>query len=539
MDLLYPEANEIPGSDVSRLRDMLANAWQSREPDVDLRQGNLNDLVLHPQALLTAIQEAAVLNAISSLSLSSILADAATADSSAVDRLLGNFGLVRRTGSRATGSITIVVSTLKSVIVPAGTKFTCGGVIFLANATFTARTNEASVLGVNDRFLTAVSGGYSFNIDVTAENVGSSGNVSQGTSATAAISIANLVRAHAAASFSGGVDQETNAQLVARQQQGLAAKIWGGKANILAATNDAVRLVAASLVGAGSQEMQRDKRAAWPVGTGLRTDFWIRTSSAIETTVISKTATLVSKVGAVGTWQFSLSRDDVPGFFEVKKVLLPTADQTTAGFAPTSLVRGKDVGSDLWAPEMSVAIDAAFSRYQTGVCQFADTTTDATSLVVNTATATYSVHVTSQPAIKDVQDFWSSVDRRPPAGDMLIRAVIPCEVTVSAVFTYTAGASYDAAAVKAAIAAAVNSIDFTGSVPASLISQAIYASLPATVGVSSVSLTGRLLKPDGTVTSLSSSTALTITNDYANMVSGKTVAFFLQTTGITLSATAV
>jgi hypothetical protein len=188
---------------------------------------------------------------------------------------------------------------------------------------------------------------------------------------------------------------------------------------------------------------------------------------------------------------------------------------------------------------MSVAIDAAFSRYQTGVCQFADTTTDATSLVVNTATATYSVHVTSQPAIKDVQDFWSSVDRRPPAGDMLIRAVIPCEVTVSAVFTYTAGASYDAAAVKAAIAAAVNSIDFTGSVPASLISQAIYASLPATVGVSSVSLTGRLLKPDGTVTSLSSSTALTITNDYANMVSGKTVAFFLQTTGITLSATAV
>ena len=122
---------------------------------------------------------------------------------------------------------------------------------------------------------------------------------------------------------------------------------------------------------------------------------------------------------------------------------------------------------------------------------------------------------------------------------MLVRAAVPCFMTVSATFTYAAGTAYDAAKTKAAVAAAVNALEFPGAIAASQITQAIHSAVPGAISVSSVSLQGRLLKPDGTSTTLSSSSAITIANDFSNMVSGKTVAFFLDPADITLSATAV
>jgi hypothetical protein len=255
--------------------------------------------------------------------------------------------------------------------------------------------------------------------------------------------------------------------------------------------------------------------------------------------MITKTAVLIAKAGAVGTWQFSLGRDDLPGFYEITKILLETADQTGSGFATTSVVRGTDVGSDLWVPTMPRALDGSFSRYQTAVVQFDDTVTDATSLVNNVSTKTYNIYARKQPKIKEVQEFWASPSRRPPGGDLLVRAAVPCVVTVTATFTYPAGNTVSTSAVKAAIASAVNGDSFTGSLPASLISQAIHTAVPSALAVTSLTMTGRLIKPNGAIVTSSSSTAITIADDFDNMVSGKTTAFFLSTSDITLTATAV
>src|SRR5690606_34837140 len=92
---------------------------------------------------------------------------------------------------------------------------------------------------------------------------------------------------------------------------------------------------------------------------------------------------------------------------------------------------------------------------------------------------------------------------------------------------------------KLDIADYVNSLGFVGRLHGSAISDVIHNSLPSNVAVSSMDIIGRILRPDGQTIVLRSSDVIVVPNDADNMISAKTVNFFLDPEDIAISVEVV
>ena len=526
--LTYPTFSELDATRFAELKDLLVAVIQAYNANIDLRRGAVNDLALHSRSLLAAATEQAVVNALNSGSIDYISANPTLADTDAVDRALGNYRLVRTQAAKAAGSIAIVIESLTPVVIPQGSVFTISGRAFAADASYAARTSSAAVTGINDRLLTATSGGYLFTINVTASLAGEAGNVRRGASATPAQEPFGFVRAYADVDFTGGADEESNAELATRMAAGAAVRAWSNRPSIEAvmrAQPDFAGIKASSVIGMGDPEMTRDQHSIVPISSGSKADLYVRPASSYETVRLRKTATLVSKVGAVGTWQFGLSSSDAPGFYEVEKVLLTTADQSSAGFPIASDVRTTDTSATGWKPDIDNTVESAYTSYQAGTFQFVDTATNATSLVVSSATKDYDVMVRRMPLIGDLQDFWNMRENRPPLGDILVKAAVPCFVSVSMTLNMPSGVTVVAADVQAAVSQAINGLSFTASLAASYISKVVHNLVPDLLTISGMNISGRIRQPNGTAVYLNSSSAIDIPNDPDNLVTEDTVIF--------------
>lgn len=538
MTLSFPDdIADVPAARRAELLELLTSIVQQYNPDIDVRRGTFRDLVLTPRSLLTAATEQAVVDALTATSLAEITADPDAADEDAVDRVLGNFRLTRRPAAKASGSVTLVVSRLAPSTVAAGSVFTIAGEEFVADATYMARTQEAQVLADTDVLIAATTGSnYAFTVGVVARTAGSDGNVRSGAAATPSRPPYAFVRAHAAADFTGGADAETNTELLARQAAGLAARAWSTRPSIEAAVRaeeDFDDLVALSVVGFGDPEMPRDKHGLFPVATGGRADLYAKTAPTYTTATVRKTATLVSVVGAVGTWQLGLSRDDAPGFYEAVSVRLP-GDDPAAGFAVASDVRSADVTGDD-TPDVVGEDEAAYSRYQAAVLQFADTTTNAAALTPGSSQQEYDVVVRQMPLVAELQDFWLDPERAPLGGDVLVKAPVPCFVSLAATLTVPEGVEVDEDEAADALSAAVNELGFVGRLSASLLDQRLHDLIPELVSVTGLNLSGRIRTPAGDSVVLTGTSALDVPDDPENMVTWRTVAFFLDAEDVALA----
>jgi hypothetical protein len=89
------------------------------------------------------------------------------------------------------------------------------------------------------------------------------------------------------------------------------------------------------------------------------------------------------------------------------------------------------------------------------------------------------------PKILELQQYLCDRDRRPPTGDVLVKAAIPCFVTVGCKITMTPGVtSPSVAAVKAAIATAINQLGIVSQLSSATVIGAIQT--VATSGVAAV-----------------------------------------------------
>jgi hypothetical protein len=141
------------------------------------------------------------------------------------------------------------------------------------------------------------------------------------------------------------------------------------------------------------------------------------------------------------------------------------------------------------------------------------------------------------PLIKEAQTIASSRNHRNYAGDLLIKAPIPCFVGLSFVIRTGAESSgADLSAIKSALSSFVNTLGFCGRLPASALNDVVYNYLVGDcVGLSSINMTGSIRKPDGTISLLSSDEVLIIPDEGVNMVTGRTTAFFLSPSDIAIS----
>jgi hypothetical protein len=544
MTLTITDLNTLNQQQVEQMRQLLTQLLSEYNPNAGLEMGPTQDLIVTPKAVLDTATQNNINLVVQSSSLAAIVANPALGDPTTVANLLSNYGITPTAAAPASGNVTILLSTLIPTVIPSTTVFTISGQTFQPAQTYSARVSSTLVQLSTDVLISQLGNYYAFTIPVTAVTAGSAGNVTLGSPATLSQNPGSFVSAYASTSFSGGTDAESNSQLVTQLQSGLAAKAWGNRVTAAAQiTQQFPSVTETSIIGFGDPEMLRDEHSIWPGHTGGRTDTYIQTAPIQQYVTVTETATLIATAGNVGTWQFQIARDDAPGFYEVTQILTPSMPLTAQGFLPASDVRGFDLSIDsthTYIPDIISPLEAAYTEFQTSTITFIDTVTSVSGLTVGVATAPYQVVMSLMPQIDTIQAFLGLRTNRPPMGDVLVRGAVPCFTGVSLTLNVISASTLTVAAVQAALASAVNSQGFVGSLAASFINQVLH-NLAGTslVSVSGLSMTGRIRRPDGVNVFVNSSTVLSVPSSPQVMSTANTVLFLLSPSNVAVNLVTV
>jgi hypothetical protein len=189
-------------------------------------------------------------------------------------------------------------------------------------------------------------------------------------------------------------------------------------------------------------------------------------------------------------------------------------------------------------PDIEEIEEAVYSRYQTAVIRFKDDVTQTSTLTLNTSTKDYDVTLTGMPLIGDIQDDLGSRTTCNAAGDLLVKAPVPCFLRLSFTIELPSGSTTpDTDSIAEQLAAVVNNYGFAGRLPASVLTDTIHNYLPTGSSVSAVDMFGRVRRPNGSKRFLRSSTLLTVPDEPTNMVTGRTVIFCLDPEDVSISTT--
>jgi uncharacterized phage protein gp47/JayE len=521
----------------------MATLLNELSPNADTRSGPLHDYLVKPHGTLAAYRRTELEEMRYGLSLLLAQANPDIVSAEQVDLILGNYLLTRLPGVASTGSVVIVVTRPITVSVPAGGTFVANGRTFKAVSPFIGLPPGEVALGQFERVMTQRTDGfYSFTVEVECTENGPAGQLPKDALLVPSFPIMALLKAYAASDFSSGAATESNEQLLSRQVSGIAAKAASGRFNCTAAIlNDEAfeRLLAISIIGYGDAEMRRDTRALLPVQMGGRSDWYVRLTRLPTRTTAVHEASLVEKTAdGFGIWQVVFTRDSYPGFYDVPKIIRKSDEGAQGTYAITSLEHGLDdsyIENEL-TPDLPSTIDGTFTRYQTGVLRFKDTDTATASLTVNSSKRDYLITVRHVPDIVTLQTAVGSRRFAYPGGDILIKAPVPCFVSVAFKVQGRPRADLpDEAALKAAVADYVNTTGFPGRLFAAKILEVIGNFLGSSVYVQYVDMRGEILSPDGRVVHLHSTQVLEIPDDYENMMTGRTVVFYLDPEDVVVS----
>jgi len=507
---------------------------QEDNPTLDLRFGVLHNLLAYYHAVLEAQLDANVKDYLSARSLIDIQADPTLADPDTVDGVLSNFGLFRYAGTVAQGEVAIVLSTNTIVTLSLGTTFEADGQIFQTDQVYAAKNDPAQINDASDRLLTLLQDGtYVFTITVFAQAVGSAGLLKKDTPIVPTQLPSHYLRSYVVSDFTEGRNTETNQELINRLQQGIAAKTLSNRVNMNAFLRSITAYSAVpvtSVIGYGDPEMHRDRHTIFPVSYGGRADWYIRSQDDLFHLALSKTASLVRvNNDGSGLWQFNVSRDDAPGFYEVANIRRADAENVIGGFTINSDARALDfTGLTGFVPDIRTLAEGAYTRYQTAVIQFTDTVTPTTGLLPG-ATNLYTLEVRCLPLIGDIQDTINMPEVRSRGTDVLVKAPVPCFVQLSfKIVKRNLSADPDVAAIANALVHTVNTTGFTGTVSASTLQAVIAPYLSDGMSTGAIDMFGRIRYPNNSIKYIRSDETLQVPNSPANMVTPRTVQFFLD-----------
>jgi uncharacterized phage protein gp47/JayE len=535
---------ELDAATVRQEEELLAQLLQEAEPNIQFRQGVLKELLLHLNAVMATKNSEELSRLRRSSSLQEIQVDPSLADDDAVDKIASNFRVTRKTGEKATGSVRVVVDRLSPITIAAGSTWEAGGKFYINESAFAGKTTAANVVSSTDRVLTPVGDGtYYFVIELVAQEVGAAGAIKRDTVLTPQQAPLYFVTAYAAEDFSNGIDEESNDELSARLVQGAACKALSGSVHMSAALKDKenfANVLQDSVVGYGDSEMLRDKHSLFPGSFGGRVDWYIRTQRLPTETALTKTATLVEKTeDGYGIWQFGIERDEAPGFYDVKSIAGVEAGETAGTLEITEDIRSADLSAvegDDFVPDIANGTEAAYSRFQAGVIRFKDNQVPTTSLTVASSTRDYVATVRHMPLIAEIQEWASGRGVRNRAGDVLIKAPVPCFLKVSFTINFKQGTSTPSTAtIKNDIAEFVNSYGFVGKLPASAISDIVHNSLSGIQYLSAIDMLGDIRKPDGQIRRIRSTELLVIPEEFSVMSSPRTAVFICDPNDISIT----
>lgn len=512
---------------------------QEDNPTLDLRLGPFYGTLVHYHGVLAAQLQDVVAQYLAARSLKVLNENPEQADAALVDDILSNYGLTRLPGSKAQGQLTVVVDSDITVTVGVGAVFVSGNNLrFVTTDVFTAKVDPNHIVLSTDRLLTETPDGkFAFVIDVEAEVDGAEYQIKKDTLVVPLVQPNGYVNSFATADFTGGATPETNTSLMQRMQEGIAAKTLSGRTAMQALLREqAEGTVRSSIIGYGDQEMLRDAHTIWPMSMGGRADWYIRTSEQVVRLRLTKQATCIQKL-ADGTllWQFNLTRDDAPGFYEIDKIRLPNAENVVGGFEILEDVRNIDLTNYDDAPDVATVAEGAFSRFQTAVVKFIDNLTPSGPVNVGDK-VDYELEARYLPLLGELQDFFGSRAVRNHAADLLVKAPIPCFLTLHFTVVKQAGdVDPDVTGMQTALCTEINNIGFIGRLYAAQLHDVIHGYLSNAMSVTKIDMHGRLRYPDGTTHYVRNGDVLKVPDDADEMVSPKTVQFFISPEDVVVS----
>jgi hypothetical protein len=518
---------------VAQAEDFLADFIKSEYPSLDLSEGRvLRDLLIRPAALFHVLNQTDIDRLRQSMSMKAVEADPTLADDEIVDGILSNYRITRAPGVKSTGLVTLIIANLLTTSVPQDTLFTSGSLVYVTAQSFVGVTSIEAVVTEQQRLIVArADGTFSFTVPVEAQTAGS-GSVRRNTRFTVSPAPPGMIDAVAAQDFTEGTATQTNAELVALFKQALSPKTFAGRIHIEGLLREEVPAITdLSIIGFGDAEMLRDRHNLFELSTGGKADLYVRTQVLPESRTLAKDAVLID--AELKRWQFSIGRDDAPGFYVVQAVLPENSPTDQESLELIFETRGLDlsVRTNEFVPDVANIVEGAYSRYQTAVVQFTDPDFDVTGLIVNESTRKVDVHVMVLPNVDTLQDL--SVDRatRNPSADYLVRAPVPAFLALNVKVQYRDGTpAPDTSALKTEIAARVNAARFNmGRISASIVHDAVHnvAGSQDVLGVSPLDFFCQIRKPSGETITLRSPNGIVMPDLPAEGVTSRTTAFFL------------
>ena len=502
MPLTILNPSQLKSSEVAAQAAFLSSFVADNYPALDLSPASvIYRQVILPAAMMAAAQAQERALLVGSSSIYTAITQPSNVDSTTLDRLLANYLTTRMAGAVAGGQVLIVVDQPTPTIISPNVTFTSGSQTFVPTQTFYGVPNTTGIGAVVPSLMTPYGANqYAFTIEVVATAAGAAGNMSRGTS-LAVSSVQSISSAIVASDFSGGTDTETDQQVLVRCLNGITAQGMTSRQSIKATLQAKFPQISdVSVLGTGDSELVRGAQQVFGLPLTGRSDIYVRTAPAPITLTVAKPTTYQGN----GTWTTTFTRDQYPGMLYVANAQSIDGQTTYAISNVQRMLDASPIAGLDGAPSMRPdSPDYVFSRYQYVVVTidqpgsgfYAGSTVE---VPVGTA-LTLNYDVTYFPAIDAVSDFSLTRANRPPAGDILVRAVSPCMVSVSVnILQKVTDAAVDTGAVTAAIVAAINTTPMS---EGRLLSTRIIQAIDTTIGGTSRVLTpldvrGRILTPD-------------------------------------------
>jgi hypothetical protein len=544
MPILLPDLTSLPLEDVAAARALLVQRLQEKSPVADFRRGVLHDLLINLESVIHAAQEIYADKFRKAGSIQAIEADPTLADPSLVDSVLSNFLITRKNGTKVRGEVTVVMLSSRASVVAVNSVFTVYSTRYLATSTFSAKLSASSLINDTDRLVFPIGdGSYGFNITVEAELEGKGSELKQNDRLEMVNPVGGIVSAFAASDFSNGTDVETNLELVSRLREGVASKNFSNKhslSTLIKSNFSTVKDVGS--FGFGAPEQIR-YHGVFPVAQGGRVDAYVRHNGLPSKTIIEAEASLVEQRLTGGVWQVSFDRETVPGFYEAVRIvrLRDVSNQSIQyGYEVINTIKDFDISDDGtdFSPEIEVAVEAAFTRYQTVTLQFLDTDTSA-DLEIGTK-ANYSFTLRGQKSIDAIQKLLNGEDVRPTGSDILVRAAIPFDVKVSVV-VHNRNRDYvvPVDSIKNKLFDYVNAMGFGSKLYESNLISVIQNQLTEDQSIDSIELRGRLVYPSGRIRYINGRVSLSVPEDPLNLVTSKNTSYFLDKSDVQVTVQSV
>ncbi len=520
----------LKAADVQRNLAVMKQMLHEVHPTADVGRGPLHDLVLYPSAAYTTALQQDLADAMKSINLGRLVKDPNAAPTDMVDRIMSNWKVHRKYGTTSSGIVTVVLEGAYGMVLPAGFTVMANGHKFITKETYTVRTaTGGAVMQTTDRALRKQQGyNWTFTIPVVAIAAGASGNLRRGAplgfeSAT----YRNIRNIYATTDFTGGADEETNAEMLQRLNRSASGKIWSNRCTgeaLLCGIPALERAAGVSIVGFGDPEMLRDRHSFWPGSVGGRVDVYVKPLGGLLTKEVTVKGKIHDGTSEGARWELDIQPNWAPGFLRVEHVHKIGGGKCsivneTRGMLPTS---GK--------PDIPTPVEAVYSAYQTSKLLVLEP-----GIVSEDKEALFTVTLSYLPGITEAQQLVLNREVSSLTGDVLVKAAIPCFLTLDIdIQRQTTDQKVRVDAIREAVATAINNGGFVGRLPTTTISNLITPFLDGSMVVRGVNMVGMIRYPNGKTKTLQSNGLLIIPNDSRDMVSPRTTVFFQDPTNVNI-----